>query len=200
MQEITTLLTVFGYTGFFVIIFLETALPVCFFLPGDTLLFVAGMLAAQGLISLPVLVLVGSIAAIAGGFLGFGLGGYLGKRIFSDTKKGILNTKNKERAELFYKKFGMHAVFFARFVPVVRTFISTIAGIAGMSLRSFSRANIFGGILWMMVILTIGFYLGEQVPLLTRHTPVIFGAVVGLSLAPVIYSWIKLWLKKKKIL
>lgn len=198
MEHLTSLLTTTGYIGFFAILFLETSLPVCFFLPGDTLLLAAGMLAADGAISFPILLIVGISAAIAGGYLGFGLGKYMGNRLFAEHKKGLFDPKHKRRAEAFYEKYGTLAVLLARFVPVVRTFISTIAGIGRMSYKKFSIANSIGGIIWVGVVTSIGFFLGHRFPKLLDFIPIVFGLVVALSLLPILYSFFSRWLKKQK--
>lgn len=198
MHDLTSLLITVGYVGFFAIIFLETALPVCFFLPGDSLLLAAGILLSQGTFSFGVLWLLGITAAIIGGFAGYALGAYLGPRVFSDTRKGLLHTKHRLRAEAFYTRYGTFAIVAARFVPIVRTFISTLAGVGNMNTRRFALTNIFGGVLWIVVVSSVGYFIGEKFPQLAAFIPHAFVFVIVASFIPFFVRFIKKWYVGKK--
>ena len=148
------------------IVFAETGLLVGFFLPGDSLLITAGIFAATdghggpGLLSLPALLIVLSITAVIGDQVGYFLGKKTGKAIYARPDSFLFKKKNLKAAHEFFEKHGTRAIILARFVPIVRTFVPFSAGVAEMDYKTFLRFDIFGGILWICSMITIGYKLG----------------------------------------
>lgn len=167
------------------IVFAETGLLVGFFLPGDSLLFTLGVLAAGGLIHLPLWVVAAgvAVAAVAGDQLGFLLGRRLGPRVFSRPESRWFSHRHVDRARGFFDKHGPKAVVLARFVPVVRTFTPVVAGVADMPRAKFTAYNVAGGLAWTLSLLAVGFYLGG-IPLIAAHIELFALAIVALSLIP----------------
>lgn len=178
----------FGYLALFATIFSETGLLVGFFLPGDTLLFAAGVLAAQGVLDIAATLAICAVAAIAGDSFGYYLGRRFGKKIFTIEEPHFLdshlNKKNLKRTRYFFDKYGAWTVFIARFIPIVRTMAPTLAGTAGMEYRTFIMYNIFGGITWTATVVALGYYLGSLIPTSVEIMAVLVVAVVALSFVP----------------
>lgn len=160
--EIEPLIRAIGVLGIIAIIFAETGLLIGFFLPGDTLLFAAGILTHQGVLGINVhlLVLVLIVAAIAGNTLGYYIGKKLGPRVFKKPDALFFNHENVQRAEKFYDKYGPITIILARFVPVVRTFAPVVAGVGSMSMKRFQLYNVIGGVLWISSITYLGYFGG----------------------------------------
>ncbi len=153
-----------GYVGLFLIIFAESGVFLGFFFPGDSLLFTAGFLASAGapggpVFSLPILILVLTIAAIAGVSVGYWTGDRYGRRLFTNEKSFWRNPKRLDDAHAFYEKHGGKALVLARFIPAVRTFVPIAAGMAQMSYPKFLAWNVIGGVLWAAGMTAAGFYL-----------------------------------------
>lgn len=160
-------------------VFAESGLLIGFFLPGDTLLFGAGILAAQGVFSLPSLIIVVVAAAIIGDNVGYSIGRRSGKRLFGKKDSILFRQEHLERAEAFYEKHGGKTIILARFVPVVRTFAPMVAGISKMSRERFMVFNIIGGVLWGAGVILLGYWLGTKMPWLENYiTPVILLIIV----------------------
>ncbi len=164
-------------------VFAESGLLIGFFLPGDTLLFGAGILASQGTLPLGWLLFVIITSAIIGDNVGYSIGRRTGPRIFKK-KDGILFKKEHiERAEAFYQAHGGKTIVLARFVPIVRTFAPLVAGIGKMPRKRFMFFNVFGGFLWGGGVTLAGYWLGSKVPWVEEYiTPIILGVVL-LSIA-----------------
>ncbi len=169
-----------------IIIFSESGLLVGLFLPGDTLLFAAGFFASQGKLSLPVLLICLSVAAILGYFVGYKIGEKLGPRLF---KKDSLFFRQEyvERAETFFNKHGGKAIMLARFVPIVRTVAPLLAGVAKMPLRTFWSYNIIGAVLWVISTTLLGYKLGEHVHNIDQYILPVILAATAFSFAPSVY-------------
>lgn len=159
-----------GIIALAVIIFAETGLLIGFFLPGDSLLFFAGFLASDAAFeqfgehympSLWVVMLVTSVAAILGDQVGYMIGNKFGPRIFDKPKSRLFDPKNVRKAEVFFEKHGSKTIVLARFVPIVRTFVPTVAGVSSMHYRTFVTYNVLGGVLWACGFTTLGYFLGE---------------------------------------
>lgn len=164
------------------IVFAESGLLVGFFLPGDTLLFGAGLAASQGEISLLWLILAVVAAAVIGDNVGYSIGRRTGHRIFSK-KDGILfRQEYLERAEKFYEAHGGKTIILARFVPVVRTFAPVVAGASKMPRQRFFMFNIVGGIVWGAGMPLLGYFVGNRIPGLDKYIEVVILGVVALSL------------------
>jgi Uncharacterized membrane-associated protein len=173
------------------VIFAETGLLVGFFLPGDTLLFFAGVLILTGHIGQPlwlVIVAVG-IAASLGGQLGYLIGRRVGPSVFQRRESGVFSTASVQRTQRFFDRFGSASVLLARFVPVVRTFIPVAAGVGGMRARVFTLFNVVGAFAWAAVVTTAGFLLG-QIPgvadFVSHYIDLVLAAIVVFSVGPVV--------------
>ena len=163
--DLADLIKAVGYIGLFAIVFAESGLFFGFFLPGDSLLFTAGSVAARfpELLNLWVMMVLLSIAAITGDNVGYWSGEKFGRRLFTDEKSFWRNPKRLEAAAAFYEKHGGKAIVLARFIPAVRTFVPIAAGMARMSYRKFLLWNILGGILWVVSMTAGGYYLTEVI-------------------------------------
>ena len=157
-----SLLETFGTVGLFAIVFIESGLLVGFFLPGDSLLFTAGLLASQDELNFPLIVVGCMIAAVAGDQVGYSIGRKAGPRLLA-RERWFTQRRHVARAERFFARRGGHAVLIARFVPIVRTFVPVMAGIVRMPYRKFVGWNIAGGVLWGGGVTTAGYILGDQV-------------------------------------
>ena len=164
------------------VIFAESGLLIGFFLPGDTLLFSAGLIASQGEVSLPWLIIITSLAAIIGDNVGYSIGRRAGPRIFKK-KDGILfHQDHLQRAEKFYETHGGKTITIARFVPVVRTFAPVVAGAGKMPRRRFMIYNVVGGIFWCTSMILLGYWLGSKIPGLDHYIEYVLIGVVVISL------------------
>lgn len=185
----------FGYTALFAIIFSETGLLIGFFLPGDTLIFTAGILASKGVIGIYETVIICAIAAIIGDSFGYFLGKKYGRGIFK--KKGhhfldeYINKENLERTEDLYEKYGGKIIFIARFIPVVRTIAPTMAGTADMKYSTFLFYNFFGGIAWVVTGILAGYLIGDIIPNSMDIMSVVITLIVFISIAPIAVKYIK---------
>lgn len=164
------------------IVFAESGLLIGFFLPGDTLLFSAGLLASQGSPSLPLLLLFTSIAAIVGDNVGYSIGRRAGPRIFKKDDGILFHKDHLIRAEEFYEKHGGKAITIARFVPVVRTFAPVVAGAGKMPRKRFMFFNIIGGVLWVFSMTLLGYWLGSKIPGLSNYIEYVLIGIIVLSL------------------
>jgi membrane-associated protein len=161
--DLIELIKAVGYLGLFAIVFAETGLLVGFFLPGDSLLFTAGILAAEGYLDMNLLLIVLSGAAIIGDSVGYAIGKRFGPRVFSREQSVLFNKKHLQRAEAFFHKHGPKTIIIARFVPIVRTFVPTLAGVGKMAYWKFLTYNIVGGLFWVLSVTLLGYYLGLKV-------------------------------------
>ena len=164
-------------------IFAESGLLVGFFLPGDTLLFGAGILASQGTLPIGWLLVVVISAAILGDNVGYSIGHRTGKKLFNKKESLLFQHEHIERAEKFYEDHGGKTIILARFIPIVRTFAPVVAGIGNMSRKRFFLFNSIGGALWGGGVTLAGYWFGARVPWVEHYiTPIILG-VVALSIA-----------------
>jgi membrane-associated protein len=164
------------------IVFAESGLLIGFFLPGDTLLFSAGLLASQGLISIDWLIIATIVAAIAGDNVGYSIGRRTGHRIFRKEDSLLFHKDHLVRAEKFYEAHGGKTVTLARFVPMVRTFAPIVAGVAKMPRQRFMAYNIIGGVLWGGGVTLLGYALGNRLPWLHHYIDLVLLGVVALSI------------------
>ncbi|HEX2160555.1 MAG TPA: VTT domain-containing protein [Thermoleophilaceae bacterium] len=180
-----TLIEAFGMLGVLAIVFIESGLLVGFFLPGDSLLFTAGLLSANDVLpDIWVLLVTIPIAAIAGDQVGYAIGRKAGPAIFRRPDSRFFHHENVERAQGFFDRYGPRTVVLARFVPIVRTFVPVVAGVAQMKYRTFLTYNIVGGILWGVGVTTLGYHLG-QIDFIKANIEFVLIGIVGLSLIPV---------------
>ena len=189
-------LGVYVYFGLFFIIFAETGLAIGFFLPGDSLLVVAGLFAAAGKLNLWVMLVSLFVAAVVGDAAGYYSGKKMGKAIFSRPKSRLFNPKHLVKAHAFYEKYGGKTIIIARFIPIVRTFAPIVAGAAEMPYRTFAFFNILGSFLWIFSMLLAGYFLGGLVESvfgikLDEHIDKVVIVVVLLSILPMIFEYWK---------
>ncbi len=177
-----------GIVGITGIVFVETGLFFGFFLPGDSLLVTAGILAAAGVLDLRWLILFAAIAAIVGDQTGYFIGKRAGEALVHRYEKFRLHL---ERAHAFYEKYGPKTIVLARFVPVVRTFVPAVAGAAGMNYRTFVTYNILGGTFWVVSTCLLGYGLGRTIPSIDRYLHLVIAVVIFLSILPSIIEWRK---------
>jgi membrane-associated protein len=179
-----------GYTVLVAIVFAETGLLAGFFLPGDSLLVTAGLLAAgDGPLDIHRLILLLSVAAIAGDSTGYALGYHCGPRLFNREHSRFFHKDHVARTHRFYERYGAKAIVLARFVPIVRTFAPTVAGVGNMRYRTFLTYNVLGGIGWVSSMTLAGYYLGRSIPDIERHLHWVIGIVIVLSLLPILREW-----------
>ena len=182
-----------GYVGLTAIIFTETGLLIGFFLPGDSLLVSAGLLASQPEFGLNVYLLgvILTIAAIVGDTVGYHIGKISGPRLFRREDSLFFHKKHLIRAQEFYEKHGGKTIVIARFMPIVRTFAPVVAGMGTMNYKRFLAYNIFGGLFWVWSMLLTGYWLGRYVPGIEEHIEKVIILVVFLSILPGIIGWLK---------
>jgi membrane-associated protein len=176
-----------GTIGLFAIVFAESGLLFGFFLPGDSLLFTAGLLSSQDKLPvLPVLLVGCFIAAVAGDQVGYAFGRRVGPSLFRRPDSRIFKHEYVERAQAFFDEHGARTIILARFVPIVRTFAPILAGVGRMHYRTFVTFNVVGGCLWAIGVTSAGYVLGETVPSVDRYLLPIIGLIVFVSLLPVL--------------
>ena len=178
------------YGILFAIIFAETGLVVTPFLPGDSLLFVAGAIAATGEMNVHLLFLLLAIAAILGNTVNYAIGRWLGKTFFRDHGSRWLNPKHLERAHAFYDEHGGKAVVISRFLPIVRTYIPFVAGMAGMRAPTYTAYNVAGGVLWVGSLLYAGFFFGN-IPWIKGNLTAIILGIIAVSLLPLVVAFVR---------
>jgi membrane-associated protein len=191
----TYLLNTFGLIGILVIIFAETGLLIGFFLPGDSLLFTAGLVSAGGiagvtLAPLWVLLLVLPLAAIAGNLVGYAIGYRAGPAVFKREESRFFKAEYVEQAHGFFQRHGARTIVLARFVPIVRTFATVMAGASRMDLRVFTLYSVIGGVAWAAGVTALGHWLG-QVDVVREHIELFALGVVVLSLVPVAFELLR---------
>ena len=192
IRDVRALIAWGGYVGLTVIIFAETGLLIGFFLPGDSLLVTAGLLAATtGVFNVWLLGLLLTVASIIGNTAGYAIGRATGPRLFSRENSLLFNKKHLYRAHEFYDRHGGKTVVIARFMPIVRTFVPVVAGMAQMGYRRYTIFNIVGGLGWIWSMLFIGYFLGSYIPGVDQHIELVIVIVVALSLMPGIIGWLR---------
>ncbi len=180
------LLTQFGYLGLFLVVFAESGLLVGFFLPGDSLLFTAGILAATtGIFNIWVLFPLVFLAAVIGDQVGYLTGSTLGRRVFNGGKAWFVKDHHIEKSEKFFAEHGHRAIIIARFMPIVRTFTPILAGISKMPYKTFVTYNLIGGLLWGIGMTALGYWVGG-IPGLEKYVHIIVTAIIIISFIPAI--------------
>ena len=185
-----------GYVGVTAIVFCETGLLAGFFLPGDSLLVTAGLVASQGKLDIRALTALLVTAAIVGDSVGYAIGHFVGPRIFKKEESFFFRKSHLQRTHEFFEKYGGKTVILARFVPIVRTFAPTVAGVGGMRYKKFLLFNIVGGLLWVLSMLFIGYSLGRTVPNIEKHLHWVIGIVIVVSFLPLAHELRQSRLKK----
>jgi membrane-associated protein len=183
------------YAILFAIIFSETGFVVTPFLPGDSLLFVAGAIAAGGALNAHLVVVVLILAAVLGNTVNYAIGRWLGKTFFRDGRSRWLNPKHLEKAHAFYEKHGGKAVVISRFLPIVRTYIPFVAGMAAMTPARYTAYNVAGGVAWVASLTYAGYFFGNIPWIKNNLTWLIIGIVV-VSLLPLVIAFARSKMKK----
>jgi len=192
-QTVATLAAQYGewvYAILFVIIFAETGLVVCPFLPGDSILFIAGTVVAVANLNVHVLVIVLIVAAVLGDSVNYGVGHYIGPKVFQRPDSRWFRQEYLRRTQAFYDKYGGVTIIIGRFVPIIRTFAPFLAGVAGMSYRRFLCFNVVGGCLWISLLVYAGYLFGN-IPWVKDNLSLIVVAIVALSLIPAVSTFVK---------
>jgi len=172
--------------GLILIVFAESGILAGFFLPGDSLLFTAGLLASQGVLDLPVIVVGCFVAAVAGDQVGYIFGHRVGPSLFKRPNSRLFNQRNVERARAYFEAHGPKTVVLARFIPVVRTFTPVVAGVGAMDRRTFTIYNLVGALLWAVGLTLLGYVLGSEIPEIDRYLLPAVGVIVAVSFIPVL--------------
>ncbi len=210
MFDIENLLGAGGFIGILIvaaIVFAESGLLIGFFLPGDTLLFGAGLIASQGSIPIVPLIIATILAAIVGDNVGYSIGRRAGPRLFSKKDSILFRQEHIQRAEAFYEKHGGKTIILARFIPIVRTFAPVVAGVGKMPRQKFMLFNVVGAFLWGAGMTLLGYYLGSKIPGLDKYIEYVLLAIVAVSIGLSFFHIIKdpniraaLWSKIKRFL
>ena len=189
------LIETFGTIGVLVVVFVESGLLVGFLLPGDSLLFTAGLLSAAGTLpDLWILLVAIPLAAIAGDQVGYAIGRKAGPAIFSRPDSRFFRQEYVEKAESYFERYGPRTIVLARFVPIVRTFAPVMAGVARMKYATFLKFNVIGGVLWGVSLTVLGYYLG-QVEFVAANLEAVLLGIVALSVLPIVRE---LWLGRRQ--
>ena len=185
------------YLLLFTIIFCETGLVVTPFLPGDSLLFVAGALAAAGDMDVRLLALLLTVAAVLGNTVNYSIGHFLGPKVFHWEQSRFFNRKALDRAHAFYERHGGKTIVITRFVPILRTFAPFVAGIARMTYLRFAAYNLAGALAWVLSLVYAGYWFGN-VPFVKQNlTWVIFG-IIAVSMTPLAFEYFRHRLDKAR--
>jgi len=175
-----------GYALMAAIVFTETGLLVGLFLPGDSLLITAGLIAATGALNIWWINVLLMVAAIVGDTVGYAIGARIGPRLFTREKSLLFNPKHVDRTRRFYARYGAKTIVIARFVPIVRTFAPVLAGVGQMPYRRFISYNVFGGIGWVAGMTWAGYFLGSAIPDIKSHIHKVVLLVIVLSVIPIV--------------
>lgn len=178
------------YAILFAIVFSETGLVVTPFLPGDSLLFVAGALAAAGGMQIGLLIVLLVIAAVLGDAVNYGVGAWFGPKVFRWESSRFFNRSAFDRTHAFYERHGGKTVVIARFMPLIRTFAPFVAGVARMRYARFAMFNVSGALLWVVSLTLAGYWFGN-LPWVKQNLTLVILAIIAISLAPVAVAWVK---------
>lgn len=187
---------IWSYLILFIVIFIETGLVITPFLPGDSLLFAAGALAAIGAFEVVPLFILLAIAAILGDTVNYWIGHYFGPRVFNMNSR-FLKKEYLDKTQAFYEKHGGKTIVLARFVPIVRTFAPFVAGVGKMRYGYFITYNIFGGILWTALFIFGGFFFGN-LPIVKDNFSIVILAIVLISVLPAVFEYLRDRAKTKR--
>ncbi|MBF0344611.1 MAG: DedA family protein [Nitrospirae bacterium] len=177
------------YGILFCIIFCETGLVITPFLPGDSLLFAAGALAAITPMKIHWLIILLSLGAIIGDTVNYWIGFVAGPKVFTKEKSRFFNKEHLERTQRFYEKYGAKTIILARFVPIIRTFAPFVAGIGKMAYVRFITYNVVGGLLWILIMLLGGYFFGN-IPIVKKNFTVVIFAIIIISVMPAVYEYL----------
>ncbi len=189
--DVVPLIQTVGLLGIFLIVFAESGLFFGFFLPGDSLLFTAGVLAAASHFNVWILLLGCFLMAVLGDTVGYWFGHKMGPKIFYKEESWFWSKKNLERTQAFYAKHGNKTITLARFVPVVRTFAPIMAGVGNMKYKTFLFWNVSGALIWTVSMIFGGYFLGNLIPNIDKYIlPIVFGIILA-SLIPIFIEFFR---------
>ncbi len=183
------------YAIMFLIVFAETGFVVTPFLPGDSLLFAAGVIARSGGLNPHAIFILLAAAAILGDTINYSIGKYIGPKVFKKQKSLFFNPAHLDRAHRFYEKYGGKTIVIARFVPIIRTFAPFVAGIGKMTYARFVTYNIAGGVLWV-ALLTYSGYAFANLEVVKKNFSLVIGAIIVISVMPAVIEFIRGWREK----
>jgi membrane-associated protein len=189
--DLVSLIETVGYIGLFLIVFAESGLFFGFFLPGDSLLLTAGLLASRGQLDVTILLIALPIAAILGDSVGYWFGKRAGPRIFTRENSLLFRRRNLLAAKAFFERHGGKTIVLARFMPFIRTFAPIVAGAAEMKYSRFLLFNVVGGLIWGAGVTAAGYYLGQTIPGLDRYFLAIVAVVILVSALPAMLHMLK---------
>jgi membrane-associated protein len=192
-QTVATIAAQYGpwlYALLFIVIFAETGLVVFPFLPGDSILFIAGTVVASAALNVHVLVVVLIVAAVLGDSVNYGIGHYIGPRVYDKPDSRWFKQAHLQRTQAFYDKYGGITIIIGRFVPIIRTFAPFLAGVAGMQYPRFLSYNVVGGILWITSLVYAGYLFGN-IPWVKNNLTWIVVGIVIVSLIPAVSTFVK---------
>ncbi|HBH87518.1 MAG TPA: DedA family protein [Syntrophaceae bacterium] len=178
------------YFIFFLVIFCETGLVVTPFLPGDSLLFGLGTFAALGFLQIEWLLILLSIAAVAGNTVNYAIGNFVGPKVFHKENVRFLNKEYLNRAHEFYEKHGGKTIVLARFIPIIRTFAPFVAGIGKMTYVRFTLYNVLGSVAWITIFVVGGYYFGN-LPFVKRNFTIVIFAIIIISVLPIVIEYFR---------
>ncbi len=185
------------YVLLFAIIFCETGLVVTPFLPGDSLLFAVGALAAKGWMDVRIIAPLLFLAAISGNSVNYSIGKWIGPKVFHYESSRFFNKAHLMKAHAFYEKYGGRAITLAQFVPIVRTFAPFVAGVGEMTYAKFIFFNVLGAFLWIGIFLGGGYYFGG-LEIVQRNMKLVILAIIAVSVMPIAFEFGKSWLEKRR--
>ena len=197
LQTVISAYDSWTYALLFIVIFCETGLIFTPFLPGDSLLFVAGAFAALGSLNIALVLLIIFFAAVLGDLVNYTIGKHLGPRIFKKEKSLLFNKDYLVRTETFYQKHGPKTIIAARFIPIIRTFAPFVAGLGKMNALKFAFYNIIGALLWCVFFVLGGYFFGN-IPWIKEHFNWIIIGIVIVSFMPVVKEVLQGWWKSRK--
>jgi len=191
IYNVPELIRIAGQYGLPLIIFAETGLLVGFFLPGDSLLITAGLFAARGDLSLPVLIVTLIPAAILGNATGYQIGKRTGKALYSRPDSLLFRREHLRMTHEYYERHGRITIIIAQFAPILRTFAPVVAGVAEMGYRRFASYNVIGAIAWISSMTLAGYLLGNVIPGIDRRIDLVVMVVIAVSLLPALIGWLR---------
>jgi membrane-associated protein len=192
-KHLAMLVTQYGawvYAILFIIVFCETGLVVTPFLPGDSLLFVAGAVAAAGGMNIGLLIVLLIVAAVLGDAVNYAVGSWFGPKVFRWESSRFFNRTAFDRTHAFYEKHGGKTIIIARFMPLIRTFAPFVAGVAQMTYARFAMFNITGAVIWVVSLSLAGYWFGN-LPWVKENLTLVILAIIAISLAPLVVAWLR---------